>query len=162
LNWSPRFLHEIGEAGFSIVHSRHCFEIEAEPCDGNCYIRLDADKDHLGTAPAHFRSQVAQGTGSKGVHHVEGAHIEDDAAGMGAGDLVEKGVVKAGEVFIDQGGLDGGNQVGTVLQDGNFHARTPRKALREQLGANDEIPAGGGMWQMRIRRRSDRGSERFR
>ena len=87
-------MFQIRKAGSAIMDCRHGLQIEAKPCNGNCYIWLDAGNHHLGAAAAHFRRHVAEGAGGKRIHDVKCPDLENHPFGMDLPDLVQKGIVE--------------------------------------------------------------------
>src|SRR5439155_1045002 len=106
---------------------RRCHPLQREPQlhhrEGD--LGLEADDHGLCPAQADHVGDVAQHTGGEGIHHVERRHVDDDAARPKASHLLHQSIAELQQVGVGEGRLDAGDQVGSLLEDGDFHGPPP-------------------------------------
>ena len=79
-----------------------------------------ANNDHLRAAKANHVRDVTEGACGKRVHYVQDGDVDDDSTRTELADLRDEGVTQLHQVFITQSRLNGGNQIGALLENGNF------------------------------------------
>jgi hypothetical protein len=115
---------QVSEAFLEVQRRVHAIEVQAEPHHRKSDLRLDTDNDRFRSAQSDHVGDVPQTAAGEGVHDVQSRNIHDESAGTEFAYLLHHRVPQIDEIAVGKGGLDRGDQVGTLFEDWNLH-RSP-------------------------------------
>src|SRR5438132_8105417 len=130
---------EVRESLLEVERGRHAFEREPELDHRERDLRLDADDDRLRTAQPNHVSHVAESPGGKRINHVERRDVDDDPARAEMSDLLDQDVTQLLQILVREGRLNGRDQVGALLEDGDLHGSSSLGGLRCGLPRQDYL-----------------------
>src|SRR5262249_6439705 len=123
-----RSLIEVREPFLQVECRGHVLEGETEPNHRECDLGLDAHAHGRSTAQPDHVGDSPQRSHREGVHDVEHRDVHDRPPGSVSPHLLYQVVPEMEKVLVAQGGLDGGDEVVALLEDGDAHRRQDRGA----------------------------------